>query len=119
MVPSAGEAFIGVQGNTELGPLVVFGLGGIFVEVLKKVGGRMAPFAREEAYKLIDEFTETGLIDGFRGQLAWDRDQLAEILISVGHLAAAGRDWIESIDINPMLWTENGYCAVDGLCLIR
>lgn len=119
MVQSAGEAFIGLQGNTELGPLVVFGLGGIFVEVLKKVGGRMAPFAREEAYTLIDEFTETGLIDGFRGQMAWDRDQLASILFSASQLAAGGRDWIESIDINPMLWTENGYFAVDGLCLIR
>ena len=119
MVQSAGEAFIGLQGNTELGPLVVFGLGGIFVEVLKKVGGRMAPFATEEAHKLIDEFTETGLIDGFRGQLAWDRDQLASILISASQLAAGGRDWTESIDINPMLWTDNGYCAVDGLCLIR
>lgn len=119
MIPSAGEGFIGIKGNTEIGPLVVFGLGGIFVEVLKKVGGRMAPFSEEEAFRLIDEFTESGLIDGFRGKSPWDRPQLARILTSAGMLAAAGRDWIESIDINPMLWTEDGYCAVDGLCLVR
>lgn len=119
MVKSAGEAFVGIQGSTELGPLVVFGLGGIFVEVLKKVGGRMAPFGEEAAFELIDEFTETGLIDGFRGQLPWDRPQLAKIVVSAARLAAGGRDWIKSIDINPMLWTADGYCAVDGLCLIR
>lgn len=119
MVKSAGEAFIGIQGSTELGPLVVFGLGGIFVEVLKKVGGRMAPFSQDTALSLIDEFTECGLIDGFRGQLQWDRAQLANILTAAGQLAAAGRDWIDSIDINPMLWTAEGYCAVDGLCLVK
>jgi hypothetical protein len=119
MVKSAGEAFIGIQGSTELGPLVVFGLGGIFVEVLKKVGGRMAPFSQDTALSLIDEFTECGLIDGFRGQLPWDRAQLANILTAAGQLAAAGRDWIDSIDINPMLWTAEGYCAVDGLCLVK
>lgn len=119
MVKSAGEAFIGIKGNTELGPLVVFGLGGIFVEVLKKVGGRMAPFGENCALELIDEFTETGLIDGFRGQAAWDRAALARILVGAANLAAGGRDWIDSIDINPMLWTADGYCAVDGLCLLR
>lgn len=119
MIASAGEAFIGIKGATELGPLVVFGLGGIFVEVLKKIGGRMAPFPEATAFELVDEFTETGLIDGFRGQAPWDRTQLASILVAAGRLAAAGRDWIDSIDINPMLWTGKSYCAVDGLCLLR
>lgn len=119
MIRSAGEAFIGIQTGTELGPLVVFGLGGIFVEVLKKVGGRMAPFGREDALELIDEFTDTGLIDGFRGQPAWDRAKLANILTAAATLAAGGRDWIASIDINPLMAGPDGFCAVDGLCIMR
>lgn len=113
-----GEAFVGAKGQTELGPLVVLGLGGIFVEVLKKAGGRLAPFSAQEAAALIDEFTETGLINGFRGQPAWDRDQLTQILVATGRLAAGGREWLASMDINPLIFGPDGFVAVDALLLI-
>jgi acyl-CoA synthetase (NDP forming) len=118
MVKNFGEAFIGIQGQTELGPLVVFGLGGIFVEVLKRISGRLAPFSAEDAAEVIEEFTETGMIDGFRGQPAWDREQLAEILAASGRLAASARGWLASIDINPLMFGPDGFVAVDGLCLL-
>lgn len=118
MAESRGEAFLGIQ-NSELGPIVVFGLGGIFVEVLKKVGGRMAPITRTQAEELIAEFEESKLMHGFRGQAPWNLDALADIIVSAGRLAAAGAGWIESIDVNPMLVTEDGFLAVDALCLVR
>lgn len=118
MTPSRGEAFLGIQ-NSELGPMVVFGLGGIFVEVLKKVGGRMAPITHAQAEELIAEFEDAKLMHGFRGQAPWNLDVLADLLVSAGRLAAAGADWIDSIDVNPLLVTDDGFVAVDALCLLR
>jgi acetate---CoA ligase (ADP-forming) len=119
MIAGHGEAFIGIKGESELGPLVAFGLGGIFVEVMGRVGGRMAPMTAEDAADLIDEFGDTGVLDGFRGAPVWDRRALSAILVAASQLAAEGRDWIESIDINPLIVTADGPIAVDGLCLLR
>lgn len=118
MAPSRGEAFLGIQ-NGELGPMIVFGLGGIFVEVLKKVGGRMAPITRAQAEELIAEFEDSKLMHGFRGQKPWNLAALAELLVSAGQLAAAGAGWVDSIDVNPLLVTDDGFLAVDALCLVR
>jgi acetate---CoA ligase (ADP-forming) len=119
VVEADGEAFIGIRGWSELGPVVAFGLGGIFVEVLGRVSGRMAPFTGADAQELIAEFDDLGVLGGLRGRQAWDREALAGILVSAGRLAAAGRDWIDSLDINPLIWGPAGYAAVDGLCLLR
>lgn len=118
MLAARGEALLGVQ-RTELGPLVVFGLGGILVEVLNKVGGRMAPFTRAEADDLIEEFADAKIMHGFRGQPAWNLDALAEILVAAGRLAAGASDWLDSLDVNPLLVTEDGFVAVDALCLVK
>ena len=88
MVTATGEALLGIQGESELGPLVVFGLGGIFAEALRKVGGRMAPFDAAQARELIEEFRDVRVMHGFRGQPAWDLDALADILVAAGKLAA-------------------------------
>jgi hypothetical protein len=119
MISGHGEAFIGIKGESELGPLVAFGLGGVFVEVMRKIGGRMAPMNDEDAAELIDEFSDTGVLDGFRGAPPWDRCALASVLKAASLLAAGGRAWIESIDINPLIVTADGPVAVDGLCLLR
>ena len=73
-----GEAFIGLTGDTELGPMVAFGLGGVFVEVMKRVGGRLAPFSAADAEELVAEFDDLGVIDGVRGMAPWDRAALVD-----------------------------------------
>jgi len=83
------------------------------------VSGRLAPLSNADAHELIAEFDDLGVLDGVRGQDAWDRGQLQEILVSVGHLAAAGREWIDTIDINPLIQGPNGLVAVDGLVVVR
>lgn len=118
MASFRGEAFIGLQ-NSELGPLVVFGLGGIFVEVLKKVGGRLAPFDRSEAESLIEEFRDAQLLHGFRGQPAWNLDRLADLLVAAGDLAAGSAEWLDSLDVNPLLVVGDDYLAVDALVIVR
>jgi len=119
MVQADGEAFIGIRGQSELGPLVAFGLGGVFVEVLGRVSGRIAPFTPADAAELIAEFDDLGVLNGLRGKPAWDRDWLIKILVGAGTLAAGGRDWIDTFDINPLVFGADGYAAVDGLCLLR
>lgn len=118
LVAGHGEVFVGLKGSTELGPVVAFGLGGVFVEVMRRVGGRMAPMTTEDAADLVEEFGDTGVLDGFRGNPPWDRAALAEVLVAASRLAAGGREWIESIDINPIIVTPDGPVAVDGLCLV-
>jgi acyl-CoA synthetase (NDP forming) len=119
MLEIIGETLLGIQGQSELGPLVVFGPGGIFVEALNRVSGRMAPFGLDEARSLIDEFADMKLMHGFRGRPAWDLDGLAAIVRAVGRLAAGGKDWIASLDINPLVYGPGGYQAVDALLLIE
>lgn len=118
MVESHGEAFIGIT-NGELGPMVVFGLGGVLIEVLNKIGGRMAPFGRREAESLIAEFEDAKVMHGFRGQRPWNLDLLAGLLVSTSNLASSSSKWLESLDINPLVVTENGFVAVDALFLMR
>jgi acyl-CoA synthetase (NDP forming) len=119
MLAGHGEAFVGIKGDSELGPVVAFGLGGVFVEVMRRVGGRMAPMTAQDAGELIEEFADTGVLDGFRGAPAWDRGAIAEVLVAASRLGAGGRGWIDSVDINPLIVTGHGPVAVDGLCLLR
>jgi acetate---CoA ligase (ADP-forming) len=119
MVKILGEAFIGVQGQSELGPIVIFGLGGIFVEAMGQLDGRLAPLTREDAMDLLEKSSGAKVMKGFRGQTAWDFEALATILVAVGNLAAAGHEWISSIDINPLIFGPDGFVAVDALCLIN
>jgi len=119
MLNASGEALLGIQGASELGPLVVFGLGGIFVEALGRLGGRMAPFDATEARELIDEFRDVKVMHGFRGRAAWDLEALTGILVAASRLAAGGHEWISSLDVNPLMYGADGFQAVDALLLLR
>lgn len=115
---SGGEVFVGLTGASELGPLVAFGLGGVFVEVLRRVSGRLAPLSGDDAQEMIAEFDDLGVADGFRGGRPWDRQQLADILVRAGQLAAGGRHWLTSMDLNPLIHTDDGFVAVDCVCFV-
>ena len=119
MVDIRGEVIVGILGAGELGPVVVLGLGGVLVEVIGRVGGRMAPIDRSRAQSLIAEFEDVRIMHGFRGSEPWDLDGLADILVGVGRLAAGASSWIGSLDINPLVYGRQGFVAVDGLCLLR
>jgi acetate---CoA ligase (ADP-forming) len=119
MLSGYAEAFIGMNGATELGPVVAFGPGGVFVEVLRRVSGRLAPLSAADAVDLLDDFADLGIHEGIRGGPPWDVKALVPILEAAGRLVAGGREWIESIDINPLILTAEGIVAVDGLCLVN
>ena len=116
VVTGHGEVFAGLVGQSELGPLVAFGIGGVFVEVVRRVGGRLAPIAERDADELLEEFADLGVFTGFRGGRPWDRAQLRELVVALGGLVAGARHWLDDMDINPLILTDGGPVAVDALC---
>jgi acyl-CoA synthetase (NDP forming) len=114
---SSGEIFVGGQAHTELGPVTVLGLGGVAVEAVRRIGGRLAPFDGAIARSLVDEFTDTPLLDWIDGASPIRAD-LEELLIQIGLVAAGGRSWLNTLDINPLLVTREGLAAVDGLAVV-
>jgi len=113
------EMIMGVSRDPVFGPVVMVGIGGVFVEVMKDVTFRKAPFDVAEAHIMIDELKGSAVLDGVRGAAASDRDALADTLSRLSIFAAAERDHIESIDINPFVVLPKGQggVALDALIL--
>ncbi|MCA8927687.1 MAG: acetate--CoA ligase family protein [Alphaproteobacteria bacterium] len=117
MVQGGVETIIGVQRDPVFGPVVMFGLGGIFVEVLKDVTFRLAPFGVDVAHEMIRSVRGYPMLEGVRGAPPADVDALAEALAAVSVFAAANAETLESIDLNPVLVRPRGEgcVAVDAL----
>jgi acyl-CoA synthetase (NDP forming) len=113
------ETILGVQHDPVWGPVVLFGLGGVFVEVLRDVTFRVAPFGVEEARRMIGEIRGAALLAGARGRPAVDLDALAEALSRLSVFAAAQAGRFASIEINPLLVRPRGQgvAALDALIL--
>jgi hypothetical protein len=118
-VEIVGEAFVGILANSEIGPLVLFGPGGLSERVPQRVGGRIAPLSMDDARSLIAEFADVAAIQGRPGEPAWDLEALAGILVAAGRLAVAARGWMDLLDLNSLLYSPSGFVAVDALCLMR
>ena len=119
MVRGGVEMILGVQNDPVFGPVVLLGLGGIFVEVLRDVTFRIAPFGVEEAHRMIGELRGRAMLEGARGQPPCDLDALALALSKLSIFAAAKRAEFTSIDINPLLVRPRGEgaAALDALIL--
>jgi acetyltransferase len=101
------EVITGVNRDPQFGPLVMFGLGGIYVEVLKDVSFRIAPFDRTEAAAMIREIRSFGLLRGVRGEPPADLDATAEALLRLSQLVTDFPEVVE-MDINPLMVFEKG-----------
>lgn len=112
MVTGGVETILGVTCDPVFGPVVMFGLGGVFVEVLQDVTFRVAPFDVDEAQAMIREINGFPLLQGVRGQPAADIDALAEALCKLSHFAAAHRSQIDSFEANPFLVLAKGKGAL-------
>lgn len=121
MAPEGVETIVGVNRDPVFGPAVMFGLGGVHVEVLKDVAFRMAPFGKAEAMAMIDQIRGRALLSGVRGAPASDVDALADLLVNLSGFAAAHADDIETIDLNPVrvLAKGRGVVALDALIVPR
>jgi len=111
MVPQGKEVIIGINRDPQFGPLLLFGLGGIYVEALKDVSFRIAPIARWEAEDMITEIRAYPLLRGFRGEKPSDLKAIAECILRVSQLAVDFPEIVE-LDINPLMVNEEGKGAV-------
>ena len=117
MITGGIETVLGVTKDPVFGPTVMFGLGGVFVEVLKDVTFRVAPFGPDEAHRMIDEIRGRAVLDGARGAPPADIDALANAISTLSVFAAENSDTIQTIDINPFLALPKGAVAVDALII--
>jgi acetyltransferase len=115
--PEGPELVLGTVKDPQFGPVVMFGLGGIFVEVFKDVSFRVAPFERETALAMIRETKAAAILGGIRGEKPRDIESLAQLLVSVSHLAARC-DEISAIDLNPVRVYEKGLAILDCRILV-
>jgi len=104
--------------DPDFGPLLMVGMGGVFVEVYEDVAFRLVPLTRRDALDMIDEVRAQPLLDGARGRPVLDRAELAEILIRVSELVQAAPE-IEELDLNPLVITEDGLVAIDARVVVR
>jgi acyl-CoA synthetase (NDP forming) len=117
MVNGHAEAFAGLQTGSGLGSIALLGLGGVLVEVLRQVSGRFLPIDGAGARSLAEEVA--GAVAGLRGQRPWPVDELSAIVAGLDQLWREHGNWIESIDLNPLIVTSDGVIAVDALVVAR
>lgn len=113
MVDEGLEFIVGTATDPEVGPVITFGLGGVFVEALDKSAFRALPITEFDARELIAELDASALLDGPRGAPAVDRDELVELLLSVSDLVA-DHPSIRELDLNPVVATETGLSVLDA-----
>lgn len=121
MVSGGVEVIVGVSYDDQLGPVLLFGTGGIMVEVYKDVALRLCPITRSEALAMVSEVKGVKLLQGFRGRPAADIDALAATLVRVSHLATHLEGTLAELDINPLmvLPAGQGVKAVDALAVFK
>jgi acetyltransferase len=110
---SGTEIIVGMSRDPGFGPLMMVGIGGIFVEVYKDVAFRLIPLSRTDALEMLAEIKAQPLLDGARNRPALDRGELAEVLLWVSRLVEAVPA-IAELDINPLVITRTGLVAIDA-----
>ena len=111
MVTGGREVLVGMSRDPQFGPLVAFGLGGIYVEALKDVAFRVAPFSREEADEMIREIRSYPLLEGVRGEPPADHEAMVDALLRISRLVTDFPEIVE-LDINPLMVFEEGRGAM-------
>jgi acetate---CoA ligase (ADP-forming) len=115
MVKGGVETVVGVSQDPLFGPVVMAGLGGIFVEVLEDVTFRVPPFAEDEAERMIRELAGYKLLEGVRGSEPVDVSALVDVVMKVSRLALDLADEVAELDVNPLVVRPHGAVALDAL----
>lgn len=122
MIPEGIEVLLGVRRDSTFGPCVVFGLGGIYVEVLKDFAVRKAPLMQEEALEMINEIKGIALLKGARGHEPADLNAIAALLVALSDFAVAYQDIVSEVEINPLIIVNGKQTmlrAVDALLVFK
>jgi len=118
MIKGGKEVILGVTFDRTFGHMIMVGLGGIYVEVLKDVAFRIVPVMRRDAYAMVNELRTVGLLQGARGERPADIDALTSAIVNLSVLIADFPEILE-LDINPLMVMEHGAIALDGRMIFR
>jgi acetyltransferase len=121
MVRGGTEVIVGVNYDAQLGPVLLYGMGGVLVEVMRDIALRVCPVSRLDAEEMVAQVRGSRLLHGFRGQPKADVDALVDTLVSVSDLAVNLEGVIEELDINPLavLPEGKGVRALDALVTLN
>lgn len=117
MVTGGKEIILGVSYDKTFGHMIMFGLGGIYVEVLKDVSFRIIPVTEQEAFAMIDEIRASRILDGVRGEKPYDKRDIANCIRKLSKLVQDFPE-IKEVDINPYLVMHNGGIGLDARIII-
>lgn len=118
MLPEGVEVIIGSTKDSVFGPVIMFGLGGIFVEVFKDISFRVAPITRADALEMVKEIKGYAILDGARGKARVNIDAIIDALLKVSALVTNEAARIEELDINPLIVYPDGVKAADAMIVI-
>src|SRR5690606_24712514 len=115
------ELILGVRRDCAFGPVVVFGLGGIYVEIFKDVAVRPAPLRHAQARAMMEEIAGLGLLQGARGRPAADLDEIARLIVALGDFAVEHQEIVHEVEVNPLIVrpdADTPLLAVDALIVL-
>ena len=119
MLPQGVEVIIGVTTDPTFGPVIMFGLGGVFVEVFKDVAFRVAPITRQDAISAMESLKGHQILQGVRNKKPVDQEAIIDVLLKVSQLMEDYSEQILEIDINPLIVYEDGIVAADALIITK
>ncbi|HEY7228469.1 MAG TPA: acetate--CoA ligase family protein [Nitrososphaeraceae archaeon] len=119
MVPNGVELIIGLQNDSQFGPSIMVGLGGIYTELFKDVSFRVLPITKNDALKMLDSLKGKDILKGFRGSKPINMDLLSEAIVNIGTLGVDLAGKYESIDFNPVVIYPDSYFVVDAKIILK
>jgi acyl-CoA synthetase (NDP forming) len=119
MIKGGIECILGAKIDPVFGPIVMFGLGGIYAEVMKDISFAEAPLSEKKAEKMIASLKGRDLFYGTRGQLSVDIKSLVKLIVSMSNFIAANSDKVDQVEVNPVLVSEKQIIALDALIITK
>ena len=119
MIKGGIECILGAKIDPVFGPIVMFGLGGIYAEVMKDIAFAEAPLSEKKAEKMISSLKSRDLFYGTRGQLSVDIKSLVKLIVSMSNFIAANSDKVDQVEMNPVLVSEKQITALDALIITK
>ena len=119
MIKGGIECILGAKIDPVFGPIVMFGLGGIYAEVMKDIAFAEAPLSEKKAEKMIASLKGRDLFYGTRGQLSVDIKSLVKLIVSMSNFIAANSDKVDQVEMNPVLVSEKQIIALDALIITK
>jgi len=119
MLKGGVELVVGIKRDPQCGPVLLVGLGGVLVEILRDTALALAPVGRTHARRMLESLKGYKLLQGYRGAPAADLDSVCDAIARISEFAADYADEIEEIDVNPLLARPDGVVALDALIVLR